>query len=216
METIPLSKDTWVHIAYFLNKNDIACLKSSCNALNKWLQNHPRLAVDNIPYMFWLLEELMDDETGGCYGGYDFCVFIESIDRGVMSFTYFAKALKEAYPNIKELDFKQNYSHSGNIDIYGKLWEKDFIFFIRYLGLTYLKIEDSQSSFFKHFNWDKILDAMPDRSEYILLCDRMDCDCFDCNANYKDIIDNQCFKIKTKGTKRLVIHGENLISVVSI
>ena len=138
-----LSKDVWFHIAHFLNKNDIACLKATCTIINTWLANHPRLVVDKIKYSFWnsLVEELIDD-NGGSYGTDDYCVFIEGIDRGVNDFTTFAKRLKAAYPNIKELDFEQNYSYTGE-DSYN--WEKDFLFFLRYMGLTYLKIEDSQS-----------------------------------------------------------------------
>jgi len=205
-KNIPLSRDTWFYIAHFLNKNDIACVKASCKTLDNWLCDHPRLAVDKISYSFWnyLIEELINEEDG-CD---DYCVFIESIDRGVKSFAQFAKRLKAAYPNIKELDFEQNYSCGVSRELSSKHWENDFIFFIRYLGLTYLKIEDTQSNFFRYLNWDNILDAMPDRSEYILLFDRLECDCFNCDVNYKDIIGNKCFKIKTRGTKKLVIHGD--------
>lgn len=199
-----------------MNKNDIACLKASCKTLNTLIGKHPRLEVDNIQYEFWgpLLEKLINDE-GGCYGGDKYCVFIESIDRGVMSFTTFAKRLKEAYPNIKELDFEQNYSwlsdqRKGD---WISVAQEQFIEFINYLRLTYLKIEDSQSAFFRYFEWGKIFDAMPERSEYVVLCDTGGCDC-DCycygHGSYRDYMGKECFKIIEKGTKRLVLHCDSL------
>lgn len=213
ISNVPLSKDTWVCIANFLNKNDIACLKASCKQLNKWLEDHPRLIVDKIDYEFWepLLEKLID-ETGGCYGTDDYCVMIESIDRGVESFTQFAKSLKKAYPNIKELDFEQNYSYLEEHPEEASYAQQEFIEFIRYLGLTYLKIQDSQSGFFEYFEWEKILDAMPERSEYVVITEVYDCDygcvCYH-YGSYKDFMGgNGCsaFRIFEKDTKKLVVH----------
>lgn len=212
---IPLSKDTWIYVCNFLTKNDIACLKGSCQTLNTWIGNHPKLLVSYIGYEFWkdLIDSLSGYDEDRTYYGDEYCVLIDSIDRGIKSFTKFAKCLKEAYPNIKELDFEQNYSYlwdyisdKSDDKTLINFAQKEFVNFIAYLELTYLKMCDFQSSFFNQFDWNKILDAMPHRSEYIILCDTSSCELN--SRHFKKHLENneKCYKILTKETKRLIIH----------
>ena len=88
------------------------------------------------------------------------------IDRGVMDFEDFKITLLESFPKIKSLRWSQNYSFSVNGD--KDLWI-DFINFIKGMKLTELYLDDTQSSFFKCFNRDELLNVMPINSKYTII-----------------------------------------------
>jgi hypothetical protein len=137
-----------------------------------------------------------------------------AIDRGVQDFEYLANLLKEMYPKLQQLTFQQNYSYNEEHEDDHEWWNNNFIQFIGILKLSYLKINDSQSDIFNYFNWDQILDVMPDGSKYII--NRQASGEFDNYPNYccclandrnetkYDICPNT--KIYNKNNSTLIVH----------
>ena len=135
------------------------------------------------------------------------------IDRGVQDFEYLAKLLKEMYPKLQQLTFQQNFSYNEDHDDDHEWIENNFIQFINILKLSYLKLNDSQSDIFNYFNWDKILDMMPEGSKYIInrqATGEFDnypnyCQCtYDFDINKYEICPNT--KIYKRNNTTLIVH----------
>jgi hypothetical protein len=98
---------------------------------------------------------------------------IDFIDRGVTDFDLFAKTLKQMYPHLRRLQWKQNFSHGVILD--------EFIGFIVDMKLERLWVQDRQSDMFQHTDddpvlWERIMAAMPAGAKYTVQIDDDDDD----------------------------------------
>ena len=96
---------------------------------------------------------------------------IDYIDRGITSFKTFGNMLKSLFPNLKSLDFSQNftfhplYQHNQNIR---NIEYNDFLHMLKILQLDNFRLTDEQSAFFKLFSIDDIFEVMPENSLFVL------------------------------------------------
>jgi len=132
----------------------------------------------------------------------------DEIDRGVKDFVEFAHLLHKYYPDLKELNFHQNYSYNENIK--GSAWEVNLIEFIKILNLSYLEMRDCQSEWFKLIDWNNVLEAMPEGSTYdissmLSICEP--CPIY-CTCKVPCTENKICDGIQTlrKGTRTLNLH----------
>jgi hypothetical protein len=96
---------------------------------------------------------------------------IEYIDRGINSFLTFGNMLHSTFPNLKTLDFAQNYTYHqlySNATNILHIEYLDFLNTLKMLKLKNFRLNDSQSSFFSLLKIDDIFENMPDDSLFVL------------------------------------------------
>lgn len=103
-------------------------------------------------------EEMYDLEDGPDYTDLSTSLVLKYVDRGVSDFKSFSNVLNQLFPNLKRLQWKQNYSVSTfNI----------FKAFVKHMKLEKLWIADWQTDFFdKNTHWKELFDVMPENSIY--------------------------------------------------
>jgi hypothetical protein len=122
------------------------------------------------------LESALDRYKVGDNSGITTVIIDDEIDRGVEDFIYFANLLHKYYPDLTALTFRQNFSFDEDKEDMASLWEDDLIGFIKILNLSYLEMRDCQSDWFQSVNWQNVLDAMPDGSNYVISSMPGDCE----------------------------------------
>lgn len=90
---------------------------------------------------------------------------IEFVDRGVW-FKPFGNMLKQLFPNLKSLEFSQNWAYNPTGDI--KTEYNEFLQMLKQLQLNNFYLEDWQSQAFKILKADDIFDVMPENSVFVL------------------------------------------------
>lgn len=93
---------------------------------------------------------------------------IEYVDRGVW-FKPFGRMLKHLFPNLKTLEFQQNWSYNPTGDKYTDYAE--FLDMLKLLQLNNFYLDDSQSTCFSILKADDIFNSMPENSVFVLKSD---------------------------------------------
>jgi hypothetical protein len=87
---------------------------------------------------------------------------IDYIDRGITSFIFFGNMLKSLFPNLKSLEFDQNFSGESD-DVY-----EEFLNMLKKLQLDNFRLCDTQSRFLKYLKINDIIECMPENSLFVL------------------------------------------------